>query len=229
MTDRINSTWQSGDPIPSPVSEMVSIDTSTLSVKDTYRLLIGGILPRPIAVVSTINKDGIVNVAPFSFFNGVTSKPATLAVSIARKGDGSKKDSLINIEETGDFVVNTASEWLAGPIAHCGSEYPYGVSELEKVGLHTVASEKIRSPRVKEAAIQFECRVYKNIEIGDGEAGSSTLVIGEILMIHVAKEAYKDGKLDAEFLKPLSRLGGIDYSTLGETAAIAVPRIEKSS
>ncbi len=183
-----NPLWTLGQKIVSPVDKMVSCDISQLSPQDAYKLLIGSIVPRPIALISTINSEGKGNLAPFSFFNGVSSKPLCIMVSITRKADGSKKDSLLNIEATGEFVVNTVAEWMIEPVNYCAGEYPYGVNEMEKVGLTPLISEVVKPNRVKESPIHLECKVHKMVEIGDG-AGGSTVIIGEVLRVHVHEKA----------------------------------------
>jgi flavin reductase (DIM6/NTAB) family NADH-FMN oxidoreductase RutF len=219
-----NPSWQPGDKTFSPVNDQVTLDPSGLLVADIYRLLIGAIVPRPIALVSTVGLDGKGNLAPFSFFNGVSSRPACLMFSIARKADGSKKDTLLNIEETAQFVVNTASCWLAEPLVYCGAEFPRGTNEFEKSGFTPVPSIRVRPPRIKEAAIHFECELYKLLEIGeDNEPGSATLVVGRIVLMHIYKKAYHNGRIDFRQLEPLSRLGGLVYAEVGDTFELKVP------
>ncbi len=217
--------WVPGDRIPSPIEEMVSLDLTSMASTPVYKLLIGAIVPRPIAFVSTISPEGVVNLAPFSFFNGVSSAPPCLVISITRKSSGEKKDTLRNIEATGEFVVNSVAEWMAHPMNHCSAEYPYGVSELEKVGLTPLASTKVRPPRVKESPIHMECKLHQLVEIGDGSVGSATLVIGEILVMHVHKPAYSDGKIKIEEIRPLSRLAGFAYGKTREIFEIPRPKI----
>lgn len=191
--------------------EMVSIDPSQSDSKSVYKILIGAIVPRPIAFVTTLNPEGKGNLAPFSFFNGVSSKPPAVMIAITRKKDGSKKDTLINIEATREFVVNSANEWLIEPLNQCSAEFPYGVDEMVKVGLTPLPSKKVRPHRVKEAAIHLECKLYDTLEVGDGSEGSSTIVVGTIVMAHVASTAYKNGRIMIDELKPISRLGGLSY------------------
>lgn len=217
--------WKIGDPILAPFSEMLAINPAQISSTDIYKLLIGAVVPRPIAFVSTMNESGVGNLAPFSFFNGVSSNPPALMISIARQKNGSKKDTLLNIESTRQFVVNTVSEWLAEPMNQCSAAYPYGVDEMTKVGLTPIPSVCIKPMRVKEAAIQMECELYGSLEVGDGSEGSSTIVVGKILMIHVAKEIYRDGKILIEPLKPLARLAGASYGITGEIFDIPRPHI----
>lgn len=217
--------WTPKDPIKSPVVEMETVDPDKIDVAAVYKLLISAIVPRPIALVSTCNKEGQGNLAPFSFFNGISSNPPTLMISVARKSSGEKKDTLRNILETKEFVVNTSSTWLFEPLVHCGGEFPYGESEFEITGLTPIASHKIKPFRVKEAAIHFECKLSHTVEIGDGSPGSSVAVFGKIIMIHVMKEAYVDGKVIAETISPIARLGGISYSALGEEFKKPIPKV----
>ena len=215
--------WKPGDPILAPVSEWVAVDPATISQPDMYRLLIGTIVPRPIALISTVSPAGVGNVAPFSFFNGVSSAPPCLSVSIARKPDGTKKDTLRNIEDTREFVVNTASEWLLGALVHCGSSYPYGTDEAQVVGFKTVPALRVKAPRVAEAAVQFECKLHTSVEIGAGGAGATTLVVGEIVHVHLPRAAYQKGRVDLKVLKPVARLGGAAYAGLGVEWTIPIP------
>jgi flavin reductase (DIM6/NTAB) family NADH-FMN oxidoreductase RutF len=219
------SGWKPGDKIKHPVKECVAIDVSTLPAPEAYRLLISGIIPRPIAFVSTRSSAGINNLAPFSFYCGVSSNPPCLAISIARKPDGSKKDTLRNIEETKQFVVNSSHEWLAEPLVHCAATYPYGVDEMEKVGLTALQSLRVLPPRVAESALHYECELYKTVEVGDGGPGSSTLVLGKILHCHVSSHLYANGRIDFANFQPLSRLGGISYAALGDVFELEIPKV----
>lgn len=219
----INSNWKLGDPVVSPVGEMTGIDPQNVKSTDIYKLLIGTIIPRPIAFVSTIGANGTGNLAPFSFFNGISSKPPCLMISITRKPNGDKKDSLRNIEETGEFVVNASSEWLFQPLVETAAAYPYGVDEMRKVGLTPIPSLRVKPPRVKEAAVHFECKVIQNVQIGDGTLGSSNAIFGEIVYVHAMKEAYREGKIDPQVLKPLARLGGSSYTLLGDILDKKIP------
>jgi flavin reductase (DIM6/NTAB) family NADH-FMN oxidoreductase RutF len=219
-----NASWTPGTPIPSPVGEMVSIDAAGLDLVATYKLMAGGILPRPIAFVSTVNADGSCNLAPFSYFNAVSSIPPTIMFAVTYKSNGDKKDTLINIERSGEFVVNTVSEWMAQPMNHCSAEYPYGVSELEKVGLTPIPSDTVAPPRVQESPIHLECKLFQAIPVGLPGPGASTVVIGEIVKFHIHKAAYQDGKVLVEELKPLARLGGLAYGTIGDIFDLPRPK-----
>ena len=218
-----NPNWKLGDKIVSPVKEMITLDPTTLPVQDVYKLMIGSIVPRPIAFVSTINNQGQSNLAPFSYFNGVSSKPMCLAISVTAKPDGEPKDTLRNILETKEFVVCTVSSWFVEAMAYTSAAYPYGVDEMEKVGLTPLASTHVKPHRVKESPVHYECRLYKTLEIGDGSPGSSTLVIGQVVMAHVHKPAYEAGKILIDELKPVARLSGKSYSLIGDIFDVAVP------
>ena len=196
---------------------MITLDPAQLGQVAMYKLLIGGVVPRPIATVSTISPDGNTNFAPFSFYNAVSSDPPCLSVSITRNSQGEKKDTLRNIEATGEFVVNATPVSLAQAINQASAEYPYGVSEFEKTGLTAAPSLKIKPPRIAESPLSFECVLHGKMELGTGQQGSSTLVVGRIVAVHVSENLYKDGKIDLQALHPLSRLGGIQY---GQTTGI---------
>lgn len=211
MNPKLLGNWKLGDPTQSPVNRMVTLDPTQTDSKSVYKLIIGAIVPRPIAFISTLSPEGIGNLAPFSFFNGVSSNPPAIMVAITRKKGGEKKDTLRNIETTGQFVVNSVNEWLVEPMNQCSAEYPYGVDEMLKVGLTPLASVRVKPPRVQEAAVQLECELYKTLEVGDGSEGSSTIVVGRIVMAHIYDRAYADGKILIQELKPVSRLGGLSY------------------
>jgi flavin reductase (DIM6/NTAB) family NADH-FMN oxidoreductase RutF len=220
-----NPNWRIGDPILSPVSEMVSIDPSSIDASARYRLLVDTVIPRPIAFVSTLSAGGGVNVAPYSSFNLVSSNPASVVFSVFSKADGSKKDTLRNIENTKEFVVNTVGEWMAEAVNQCSADYPYGVSEVERVGLSTVESVVVAPPRIKESPVHFECRLLGLHPIGGDASGMATLVIGEVVHLHVHKPAWDNGRVLAEELKPVARLGGSRYSTIESAFELARPKI----
>jgi len=209
-----NPAWRPGDKISSPVSEMISIDPKVIEPAAAYRILIGSIVPRPIAFVSTLNESGTVNVAPFSFFNGVSSRPMAVMFSIGFKPNGTKKDTLINIERSKEFVVNTVGEWMAEPMNFCSVDLPYGESELERAGLTAISSDIVSPPRVKEAPVHFECRLLSITQVGKAEAGASTVVIGEVVKCHIHSRAWNNGKVQLNEIKPVARLGGLSYSTV---------------
>ena len=220
--------WSEGQGAKSPVSQMEVVDPQVVDALSMYKILIGTIVPRPIAFISTISKGGIVNLAPFSFFNGVASNPPSLMVSIARKPDGTMKDTLRNIKETGQFVVNSSSTWLVDPLVFSAANFGPDESEFDLSGLTKIDSIRVKPPRVKESAVHFECELLHAVEVGDGSAGSSTVVIGKIVLAHIMKEAINEKlHIDPEVLQPLGRLGGTTYSTLGQVFSKKVPEVEE--
>ena len=189
------------------------IDPKDIPFQDTHKLMIGSIIPRPIALVSTISKEKKVNLAPFSYFNGVCSKPPTIVFCPARRGwDGKEKDTLSNIRDTKEFVVNIVSESFAEKMVACSTDFDPGVDEYEVANLSKVDSLKIRPPRVQEAKISFECSLNHIVEIGDGKAGSGFIVIGTIVLFHIDDSVYDNGKINLKMLSPLGRLAGNSYS-----------------
>jgi len=187
-----------------------------LSIKDNYKLIIGSILPRPIALVSTLSDDGVLNLAPFSFFTGITSKPPTVGFAPALKGkEGDKKDTLANVESTGEFVVNVVTEDISDQMIKTASDVPPDVDEFEIAGFTAIDSEIVKPPRVKESPINLECKLFQVVYIGDGTEGSGAFVIGEIVAYHIDDALYNDGRIDTALLKPIGRLAGLDYTTLG--------------
>ena len=187
-----------------------------LSIKDNYKLIIGSVLPRPIALVSTLSEDGVPNLAPFSFFTGITSKPPTIGFAPALKGkEADKKDTLANVESSGEFVVNIVTEDISDQMIKTASEVPSDVDEFQISGFTAIASEIVKPARVKESPINLECKLYKVVYIGDGTEGSGAFVIGEIVAYHIDDTLYSEGKIDTALLKPVARLAGQDYTTLG--------------
>jgi len=189
--------------------------------QDTHKLMIGSIVPRPIAFVSTISSDGRHNVAPFSYFNGVCSKPPTIMFAPARRGwDGEEKDTLINIRETNEFVVNVISDSFSKQMVMCSTDFEANVNEFDISGLTAVASQKVTPPRVGESKISFECTLNQIIEVGDGTAGSGFLVIGTIVLFHINDDIYDNGRILIDKLKPLGRLAGYWYTRTTDTLKI---------
>lgn len=187
--------------------------------------MVESIAPRPIAWISTRAKDGSTNLAPFSFFNAVASEPPTLVVSITPNRSGADKDTLKNIRETSQWVVNLADDTLLQKLHQTSAEYPYGVSEFKEAGLTEAKSLLVNAPRVAESPIQLECKLVQLVEVGQGGRGSSTLAIGEIVAFHFNDEIFKNGHVDAEAYRPIARLGGPNYSLRGEIIVAPPVRI----
>ncbi len=175
---------------------------------ETYHLLTGIVTPRPIAWVTTISAQGIVNLAPFSFFNAFGANPPVVVFSPTRRRDGTKKDTLLNLEATGEFVVHSSVASLAEAVNLTSKEVPPDESEVELASLHTIPSQKVRPPRIAEAPTALECRVLQIIPTGTGSIAGN-LVIGEVVMIHAADEVLDEsGRVDPRKLQTVARLGG---------------------
>jgi flavin reductase (DIM6/NTAB) family NADH-FMN oxidoreductase RutF len=193
----------------------LEIDLGTLEPRDAHDLLASAIIPRPIAWVCSINAEGQVNLAPFSFFTGVTWRPATLCVSITNRPDGSRKDTVRNIEESGDFVVNMVSQDLAPRMVETAATLPYGVNEAAEAKVPLVPSVKVKAPRVRESRVAFECALDRIVTVGEGPCAGN-LVLGTILLMHVRDDLIVDGKtIDPVKLDAVGRLsGGTRYCTV---------------
>ncbi len=192
------------------------IDPAKQDRTANYKLIIGSILPRPIAFVSTTDSQGTPNLAPFSFFTGVTAEPPTVCFAPLRRfSDGQEKDTLQNIRLTGEFVVNVVTETIVEQANDTAVEYPPGVSEFTKTGLTPVVCEVVAVPRVKESPISMECRLVQIVDVGVAGAGGGSLVIGEVVRFHVADELIDQGRIDTGALQPVGRLAGAEFTTLG--------------
>lgn len=193
----------------------MEIDLGTMPARDAHDLLTSALIPRPIAWVSSISAQGQVNLAPFSFFCGVTWSPATLGFSVVNRSDGSRKDTIVNIEETGQFVVNMVSHDLAERMVKTASTLPRGVSEADEAGVHLSPSAKVSAPRVKEARVAFECALDRIVTVGQG-AHAGNLVLGSILLVHVNNEIVEEGKgIDPLRFDAIGRLGGARFCRTG--------------
>ncbi len=197
------------------------IDPGEQTFRENYKLLIGSIVPRPIAFVSTVSSAGIPNLAPFSFFNGVCSNPPTIAFAPVRRAlDAQPKDTLINIREQKEFVVNIPSESFVEKMVKTATDFNPDVDEFSISGLTQKPAKIVSAPLVKEARVSFECTLNQIIEIGDGSAGSGFLVLGTIVLFHVADDVYNDGRILLDKLQPVGRLAGNAYCRINDTFSI---------
>lgn len=182
---------------------------------ETHKLMIGSIVPRPIAFVSTISKDGINNLAPFSYFNGVCSNPPSIMFCPARRGyDGKTKDTLNNIRDTGEFVVNIVSEDFAEQMVATSTDFDPDVDEFQVSGLTPEKGVKVIAPRVAEARVSYECKLNQIIPVGNAGPGGGFVVIGTIVLFHIDDLVYVNGHIDLEQLRPIGRTAGNNYVRL---------------
>ncbi|ANC76085.1 flavin reductase family protein [Fictibacillus phosphorivorans] len=202
---------------------MKSIDPQDLSVKENYKFLTGSIIPRPIAFVTTLSSEGVLNAAPFSYFNALTSNPPLIAISIGRK-DGIQKDTSRNAEELGEFVVHIPDETYIEAVNQTAANLESDQSEVELANLTKAESVKVGVPGIAESKIRMECVVEQIIPLGGSpEKPATDLLIGRVVHYHISDELYQNGRIDAEKLKPVGRLAGSNYVKLGETFSLERP------
>ena len=201
----------------------MQFDFTELSAKDRYKLMVSTILPRPIAWVVTQSAAGLVNAAPYSFFNGVGGDPPLVSISIEGRGDGACKDTSANIRGSGQFVVNLVSDALAHDMVVTAIDFAPDVSEVAEARLTTAPSMLVKPPRIAESPVAFECELYQVVELPHGR----DLVIGRILCMHVADEAVQDAErchIDTPKLDLVGRMhGGGLYSRTRDR--FEIPRI----
>lgn len=188
------------------------IDPKTITFQEAYKILIGSVLPRPIAFVSTVNAEGINNLAPFSFFTIAASNPPTLVFCPLRKSaTGEKKDTLRNIEAIGEYVVNIVSEDFVVQMNQTAEELPHDMDEFVYSGLNPISSVSVKPPRVSESPISFECKLNQLVPVGNDGPGGGTIVIGEIIQMHIKDDVISNYRISAELIKPLGRMAGNFY------------------
>lgn len=202
----------------------MQLDPGQLSKKDNYKWLIGSVLPRPIAFVTSISASGVVNAAPFSFFNVVATEPPMVGFSCMRKPDGEMKDTAKNIIGQREFIVHVVSEENVAMVNETAVDFPPDQSEAEKVGLHLLSATMVQVPRIKETKIQMECKLHQHLPIGGrGNHPNADFLIGEVVWLHIDDDLYDQGKVDTEALKPVGRMAGRTYLKGGEM--FSMPRL----
>ncbi len=185
----------------------MKIDPNELNAKKAHDILTDIVMPRPIAFVSTIGENGIYNVAPYSYFTAISHRPMIVGFSLGRKKNGVKKDTLVNIESTKEYVINVVSEDLAIPMNKAAAAYAPHVDEFEKADLTPIKAEKIQAPLVEESPISMECRLIQILEFGD-EPEYTNFIIGEVVRIHIKEAFIVDDQIQPKKLKLIGRLGG---------------------
>jgi flavin reductase (DIM6/NTAB) family NADH-FMN oxidoreductase RutF len=199
------------------------IDFTGLAPRKAYQWMASTIMPRPIAWVSTVSPDGRTNLAPFSFFQGITGNPPTLMFVPVNDRDGNKKDTLRNIELGMEFVVNLVSHSMAAKMNDTAALLPYGESEFTRFGIGELPSEKVKPPRVAGSPVSFECRLDRIVHIGEGPLAAN-VVFGRILALHVSDEVIGAAGLpDQAKLDLVGRMGGEDYAMTRDTFHLKRP------
>lgn len=193
---------------------MKYLDPRTMTSAEVYKVMTGIVVPRPIAWVTTRSRQGCANLAPFSSFTFVSHSPPMLAIGVDAKPDGAGlKDTARNILDTREFVVHIADYSLLSPLHASAEDYPTDISEIDALGLQTVPSSQVETPRLLDAPIAVECRLHRCIELGQGP---TRLMIGDVLCFHVRDSLLSAGKIDTALLNPISRLAGPNYATVGQ-------------
>jgi flavin reductase (DIM6/NTAB) family NADH-FMN oxidoreductase RutF len=196
------------------MTKPLSYDPNALSERDRYKLLISLVIPRPIALVTTLGPTGVVNAAPFSFFNMFSESPPLAVLGLQVKAGGGLKDTAAHIRDRGEFVINLVDEALGAQMNQCAVDFPPEVSEIDAAKLTTLASEKVKTPRIAEAPAALECRHYTTLEV----SATRRLAIGEVVHIHVRSGLWDTQKMriDMTQYRPLARLYGNFYASLSE-------------
>lgn len=198
------------------------VDPASAAPQQLYKLLIGSIVPRPIGFISTISTGGVLNLAPFSFFNGVCGNPPVVCFSASYREP--RKDTYVNVKATGEFVVNIVSEEFAEKMNLCSGEYPYGVDEFQVSGLTPVPSDLVRPPRVGEAHVNMECKLLQIVDVSTRPLGGS-LILGEVIRFHVDDALVDNFRIDPDKLRAIGRMGGNEYSRTRDRFEMIRPKV----
>lgn len=201
---------------------MISIDPTAQTERENYKLLIGSIIPRPIAFVTTDSGEGIINGAPYSYFNIVSSNPPMVSLAIQRPASG-LKDTARNIYRTKEFVVHIVDADNVALINETAATLPPDVSEVERMNMTLVESEMVRVPGVKEAKVRMECVLEHVVPFG-GDGAGSDLFIGKVVRFHIDDTIYEDGRIDPSGLAAVSRLAGTNYAHIGDIFSMDRPK-----
>ncbi len=203
----------------SKILEM-QFDPQEIEQSAIYKLLTGAVIPRPIGWISTISEDGILNLAPFSYFNAVGDDPPHVMFSTVR-GNNTNKDTLNNVLATKQFVVNMVTEETVEQMNMTSQPFLPHENEFEIAGLTPIDSIKVKPPRVKESPITMECELVHHYTLENHKSGGATIIIGRIVMFHIDESVLLDNyKINLETYKPVARLAGSNYSKLGEICSI---------
>ncbi|AJI26340.1 flavin reductase family protein (plasmid) [Bacillus cereus] len=202
---------------------MLSIDPSKNTERENYKFLIGSIIPRPIAFVTTISEEHILNGAPFSYFNIVSSNPPMISLAIQRL-EGRQKDTAKNILDSKEFVIHIVDEQNVEMVNQTATNLPSNQSEIELANLTPVESKKVSVPGIQEAKIRMECVLERSLELGDFDSPGCDLLVGRVVQFHIADEIYSKGRIDPKGLGAVSRLAGHNYAKIGEIFSIERPQ-----
>jgi flavin reductase (DIM6/NTAB) family NADH-FMN oxidoreductase RutF len=201
----------------------ISLGLSDLDPRDAYRLMTSLVAPRPIGWISTISAEGQANLAPFSFFNAVAGPPPTVMVSVSQRAGGGPKDTVRNAEQTREFVAHIVERRLAEQMNATSAEWEHGVDEFDRAGLARVASTDVRPYRLAGVAVALECRLTQVVPV---EATRYTMLLGQVVRFHLKDGLLRpNGLADPRQIDPIARLGGDEYTSLGEVFEMIRPRV----
>lgn len=202
--------------------KQVSLSPDTLTERDNYKFLTGSIIPRPVALVTTISPDGVVNAAPFSYFNIVTANPPIISLAIQRK-EGVMKDTARNLVTEGSAVIHIVDEDNVTEANKTAANRPADESELLSTTLTTTPSEKIAAPGLKESKVRMETKLLERVPIENEGIITADLFLLHIQHYHIANDIYQDGRIDPDKLAAISRLAGSDYAKIGQRFSLTRP------
>lgn len=204
---------------------MLSFDPTQQTARENYKLLIGTVIPRPIAFVTSVAEDGTVNGAPYSYFNVASSHPPMLSVAVQRM-NGIQKDTARNILAKKEFVIHVVDGRNVEKINETAATLPPDESEVEKENFTLISSDEISVPGIKEAKVRFECVLETCVTLGEGERISSDLIIGRVVKFHVDKDIYdaQSGRINEKKLGAVSRLAGTNYAHIGDVFSLQRPK-----
>ena len=200
----------------------LSADPAAHPSSDIYKLMVSSIVPRPIAFVSTISREGVTNLAPFSFFNAICAEPPTICFSVTNRLP--PKDTVANIRATGEFVVNIVTEAIAEQMNLCSGDYPAGMSEFSMAGLTPEASEIVKPPCVRESPLNMECKLIQIVDVG-AQSGGASLIIGEVVRFHFDSAIADNFRIDPDKLRAIGRMGGNEYARTRDRFEMIRPRV----
>lgn len=186
-----------------------SVDIGALTEESRYKFLTGSVVPRPIALVTSLSEGGVLNAAPFSQFIIISVSPPLLGI-VAHDTSTGYKDTVRNVLASGEFVINSVSASMAEQVQECSVPFPPDVSEVEEVGFHTLPSSVVSPARIAESPLHFECRLHKAIPFGYDDS-KTTLIVGEVVLVHGAEGVISGHRIDHEKFNPLGRIAGRAY------------------
>ncbi|WP_027962963.1 flavin reductase family protein [Halalkalibacillus halophilus] len=203
---------------------MKGIDPNQLTKQENYKLLSGVVIPRPIALVTSVNENGVVNAAPYSFYNVISAEPPLVAISVGRIDGEMKKHTALNAMKQKSFVVHIVDESILEKMNQTAAPYRDEISEIEKANLTQVPSDLVKVHGIKECKVRMECELYDAIPLGENGTYSNDLLIGKVLKYHIdEKIEIPPYKIDSTSLKPVARLSGPNYATLSNPIYLERP------